>query len=91
MGGCLASFDSIVNIDDGRIPVTGTTSFKVEMVPPPLIQDADPRPDMLGWQAWAEPIIGAVHVVRQLQRQCPHDLVATSARLAGPGAASLAA
>jgi hypothetical protein len=30
----------------------------LEMVPS-LIQDADPRPDLVGWQAWAEPVLGA--------------------------------
>jgi hypothetical protein len=29
---------------------------------PPLIHDADPRPELVGWQAWAEPILGAPYL-----------------------------
>ncbi|MBT2401130.1 DUF317 domain-containing protein, partial [Streptomyces sp. ISL-100] len=32
---------------------SGTISLEVL---PPLVQDADPRPDLVGWQAWAEPV-----------------------------------
>ncbi|MFD4632270.1 hypothetical protein ACFVYR_13940 [Streptomyces sp. NPDC058284] len=31
---------------------------------PPLVQDADPRPDLVGWQAWAEPVLGAPYQLR---------------------------
>ncbi len=36
-------------------------SVSLELLPP-LIQDSDPRPDLLGWQAWAEPVTGAPYL-----------------------------
>ncbi|WP_327731507.1 DUF317 domain-containing protein [Streptomyces sp. NBC_00487] len=47
---------------------------------PKLIQDADPRPDLMGWQAWAEPVLGAPYLWCASFSACvPHDLVAAFA------------
>ncbi|MCT9079339.1 DUF317 domain-containing protein [Streptomyces fulvoviolaceus] len=61
------------------------SSVSLEMVPP-LIQDADPRPDLLGWQAWAEPVLGAPYLwCATFSASVPHDLVAAfAASLASP-------
>ncbi|MEV5878001.1 DUF317 domain-containing protein [Streptomyces sp. NPDC052101] len=61
------------------------TSFSLETVPP-LIHDADPREDLLGWQAWAEPVFGAPYLwCASFSASVPHDLVAAFASsLASP-------
>ncbi|MBB5938642.1 DUF317 domain-containing protein [Streptomyces zagrosensis] len=55
---------------------------------PPLIQDADPRAliaeederGLAGWQAWAEPVLGAPYLwAASFAASIPHDLVATFA------------
>lgn len=53
---------------------------------PALIQDADPRPDQVGWQAWAEPVIGAQYLwCASFSASVPHELVAAFASsLASP-------
>ncbi|MFC7308450.1 DUF317 domain-containing protein [Streptomyces monticola] len=53
---------------------------------PPLIQDVDPRPDLVGWQAWAEPVLGAPYLwCANFSASVPHDLVAAFASsLASP-------
>ncbi|MDX3854883.1 DUF317 domain-containing protein [Streptomyces sp. AK02-01A] len=53
---------------------------------PPLIQDFDPRPDRMGWQAWAEPVLGAPYLwSAAFSASVPHDLVAAFASsLASP-------
>ena len=44
---------------------------------PPLIQDADPRPDLVGWQAWAEPVLGAPYLwCASFSASVPNGLVA---------------
>ncbi|MER5943297.1 DUF317 domain-containing protein [Streptomyces sp. NPDC001928] len=62
-----------------------SASVSLEMLPP-LIQDADPRPDMAGWQAWAEPALGAPYLwCATFSASVPHDLVAAfAASLASP-------
>ncbi|GGX24356.1 DUF317 domain-containing protein [Streptomyces noursei] len=57
----------------------------LEMLPP-LIHDADPRDDLLGWQAWAEPVLGAPYLwCASFSASVPHDLVAAFASsLASP-------
>ncbi|MEV6940770.1 DUF317 domain-containing protein [Streptomyces sp. NPDC051172] len=56
-----------------------SSSVSLELVPP-LIQDADPRPDMVGWQAWAEPVLGAPYLwCASFSTSVPHDLVAAFA------------
>lgn len=53
----------------------------------PLILDADPRDDLLGWQAWAEPVLGAPYLwCAGFSASVPHELVAAFASsLAAPG------
>ncbi|PNE36837.1 SPDY domain containing protein [Streptomyces noursei] len=53
---------------------------------PPLVQDADPRPDLVGWQAWAEPALDAPYLwCASFSASVPHDLVAVFASsLASP-------
>ncbi|MFE6397521.1 DUF317 domain-containing protein [Streptomyces alboflavus] len=53
---------------------------------PPLVQDADPRPDLVGWQSWAEPVLGAPYLwCASFSASIPHDLVAAFASsLASP-------
>jgi hypothetical protein len=53
---------------------------------PQLVQDADPRPDLLGWQAWAEPTLGAPYLwCATFSASVPQDLVAAFASsLASP-------
>ncbi|MBB5934350.1 DUF317 domain-containing protein [Streptomyces zagrosensis] len=54
---------------------------------PPLIENADPHPDLLGWQAWAEPVLGAPYLwAASFSASVPHGLVAAFASsLASPG------
>ncbi|MEV2211089.1 DUF317 domain-containing protein [Streptomyces sp. NPDC050997] len=60
-----------------------TCSVSLELLPP-LIQDADPRPDQLGWQAWAEPMLGAPYLwCATFSPSVPHDLVAAFASSLG--------
>lgn len=53
---------------------------------PPLVQDADPHPDLMGWQAWAEPVLGAPYLwCASFSASVPHDVVAAFAcSLASP-------
>ncbi|WP_060888344.1 DUF317 domain-containing protein [Streptomyces caniscabiei] len=53
---------------------------------PPLIEDADPHTDLAGWQAWAEPVLGAPYLwCATFSASVPHDLVAAFASsLASP-------
>ncbi|MGW6599387.1 DUF317 domain-containing protein [Streptomyces sp. NPDC055036] len=62
-----------------------SSSVPLEMLPP-LIQDADPRPGLVGWQAWAEPVLGAPYLwCASFSASVPHDLVAAFASsLASP-------
>ena len=62
-----------------------TSSVSLTPVPQ-LVQDADPRPDLLGWQAWAEPALGASYLwCATFSASVPHDLVAAFASsLASP-------
>ncbi|WP_404818945.1 MULTISPECIES: DUF317 domain-containing protein [Streptomyces] len=47
---------------------------------PALIEDADPRPDLVGWQAWAEPVLGARYLwCASFSASVPHGLVAVRA------------
>ncbi|MFF2524073.1 DUF317 domain-containing protein [Streptomyces liangshanensis] len=71
-----------------------TCSVSLELLPP-LIQDDDPRPDQLGWQAWAEPVLGAPYLwCATFSPSVPRDLVAafaSSLGVAGPSAPALLA
>lgn len=60
-------------------------SVSLEVLPP-LVQDADLRPDLVGWQAWAEPVLGAPYLwCARFSASVPHDLVAAFASsLASP-------
>ncbi|MBO3674001.1 DUF317 domain-containing protein [Streptomyces sp. NEAU-YJ-81] len=62
-----------------------SASVSLELVPP-LVQDADPRPDLVGWQAWAEPVLGEPYLwCASFSASVPHDLVAAfAASLASP-------
>lgn len=53
---------------------------------PAGIQDGDPRPDLVGWQAWAEPVLGAPYLwCATFSASTPHDLVAAfAASIASP-------
>lgn len=53
---------------------------------PPLVRDADPRPGQLGWQAWAEPVVGDPYLwCASFSAGVPHDLAAIFASsLASP-------
>ncbi|AYG82079.1 hypothetical protein DWB77_04249 [Streptomyces hundungensis] len=47
---------------------------------PPLVQDSDPRPGQMGWQAWAEPGLGDPYLwCASFSSSVPHDLVAVFA------------
>ncbi|WEH16427.1 DUF317 domain-containing protein [Streptomyces sp. VNUA24] len=61
------------------------SSVSLEMLPP-LIEDADPRPDLVGWQAWAEPVLGAPYLwCASFSASVPHGVVAAFASsLASP-------
>ncbi|WP_330324632.1 DUF317 domain-containing protein [Streptomyces pseudovenezuelae] len=63
-----------------------SASISLETLPP-LIQDADPRDDLLAWQAWAEPVLGAPYLwCASFSASVPHDLVTVfAASLAAPG------
>jgi hypothetical protein len=60
-------------------------SVSLEVLPP-LIEDADPRPDLVGWQAWADPVPGAPYLwCASFSASVPHALVAAFASsLASP-------
>lgn len=78
----------IRDVDRPRTTATDpgfSSSVSLEIVPP-LIQDADPRPELLGWQAWAEPVLGAPYLwCASFSASVPHDLVAAfAASLASP-------
>jgi hypothetical protein len=78
----------IRDVDRPRTTATDpglSSSVSLEMVPP-LIEDADPRPDLVGWQAWAEPVLGAAYLwCASFSASVPHDLVAVFASsLASP-------
>ncbi|MEU0339609.1 DUF317 domain-containing protein [Streptomyces bobili] len=78
----------IRDVDRPRTTVTDPgfcSSVSLEMVPP-LIEDADPRPDLLGWQAWAEPVLGAPYLwCASFSASVPHALMAAFASsLASP-------
>lgn len=62
-----------------------TACVSLEMLPP-LIEDADPRPDLVGWQAWAEPDLGSPYLwCASFSASVPHGLVAAFASsLASP-------
>lgn len=78
----------IRDVDRPRTTATDpgfSSSVSLEMLPP-LVQDADPRPDLVGWQAWAEPVLGAPYLwCASFSASVPHDLVAAFASsLASP-------
>ncbi|MGW1283021.1 DUF317 domain-containing protein [Streptomyces sp. NPDC002586] len=60
-------------------------SVSLEVLPP-LVQDVDPRPDLVGWQAWAEPVLGVPYLwCASFSASVPHGLVAAFASsLASP-------
>ncbi|MEV7287036.1 DUF317 domain-containing protein [Streptomyces sp. NPDC093252] len=62
-----------------------STSVSLGAVPA-LIQDSDPRPGPLGWQAWAEPVVGDPYLwCASFSPSAPHALVAAFATsLASP-------
>ncbi|MER5780269.1 DUF317 domain-containing protein [Streptomyces mobaraensis] len=62
-----------------------TSSVSLEPLPD-LVHDADPRPDLAGWQAWAEPVLGESYLwCATFSASVPHDLVAAFASsLASP-------
>ncbi|MFJ8676279.1 DUF317 domain-containing protein [Streptomyces sp. NPDC093589] len=64
----------------------GSSSSFMLCLLPPLIQDADPDPEPIGWQAWAEPTFGAPYLwCAAFSASVPHDLVAVFASsLASP-------
>ncbi|MFD7320632.1 DUF317 domain-containing protein [Streptomyces sp. NPDC059875] len=73
--------------DAGAIDPTFTSHLSLGEVPP-LIQDGDPRglmaeadeAGMAGWQAWAEPVLGAQFLwAASFCASVPHDLVAAFA------------
>ncbi|WP_420864096.1 DUF317 domain-containing protein [Streptomyces deccanensis] len=72
----------IRDVDRPRTTATDpgfSSCVSLEMLPP-LIQDADPRPDLVGWQAWAEPVLGAPYLwCATFSASVPHDLVAAFA------------
>ncbi|MFK4099642.1 DUF317 domain-containing protein [Streptomyces sp. NPDC019531] len=72
----------IRDVDRPRTTATDpgfSSSVSLEIVPP-LIQDADPRPELLGWQAWAEPVLGAPYLwCASFSPSVPYDLVAAFA------------
>ncbi|MDO0934414.1 DUF317 domain-containing protein [Streptomyces sp. DG2A-72] len=78
----------IRDVDRPRTTATDpwlSSSVSLEIVPP-LIEDADPLPDLVGWQAWAEPVLGAPCLwCASFSASVPHDLVAAFASsLASP-------
>ncbi|WP_184905391.1 DUF317 domain-containing protein [Streptomyces europaeiscabiei] len=78
----------IRDVDRPRTTATDpgfSCNVSLEMLPP-LIQDADPRPDLVGWQAWAEPVVSAPYLwCASFSTSVPHELVAAFvASLASP-------
>ncbi len=78
----------IRDVDRPRTTATDpglSSSVSLEMLPP-LIEDADPRPDLVGWQAWAQPLLGASYLwCASFSASVPNDLVAVFASsLASP-------
>lgn len=78
----------IRDVDRPRTTATDpgfSCSVSLEMLPP-LIEDADPRPDLVGWQAWAEPVVSAPYLwCASFSTSVPHELVAAFvASLASP-------
>lgn len=78
----------IRDVDRTRTAATDpglSASVSLEMLPP-LIQDADLRSGLLGWQAWAEPVLGAPYLwCASFSASVPHDLVtAFASSLASP-------
>ncbi|MFJ9033666.1 DUF317 domain-containing protein [Streptomyces sp. NPDC102274] len=71
---------------DSAASDTGFASSFTLCLLPPLIQDADPRPGPVGWQAWAQPVLGAPYLwCVAFSNSTPHDLVAAFASsLASP-------
>ncbi|MFR9725066.1 DUF317 domain-containing protein [Streptomyces sp. MS19] len=70
--------------ETAAVDPTLSTVFSLEPLPP-LLQDADPTPDLPGWQAWAEPAVGAALWCASFSPSVPHDLVAVfAASLASP-------
>ncbi|MFE7952421.1 DUF317 domain-containing protein [Streptomyces sp. NPDC057426] len=53
---------------------------------PPHLRDTDPQPGQLGWQAWAEPVVGGPYLwCASFRASVPHDLAAIFASsLASP-------
>ncbi|MER6500188.1 DUF317 domain-containing protein [Streptomyces sp. NPDC001455] len=77
----------IDQFETGAMDPTFTSHFSLGQVPP-LIQDADPRSltteaddvGPVGWQAWAEPALGAPYLwAVSFGASVPHDLVAAFA------------
>ncbi|WCH96003.1 DUF317 domain-containing protein [Streptomyces moderatus] len=86
--GALTARGRIRDVDRPRTTATDpgfSASVSLEMLPP-LIEDADPRPDLAGWQAWAEPALGSPYPwCAGFSASVPHDLVAAFASsLASP-------
>ncbi|MDX3567860.1 DUF317 domain-containing protein [Streptomyces sp. ID05-47C] len=84
----LSAWGWIRDVDRPRTTATDpglSSSVSLEMLPP-LIEDADPRPDLVGWQAWAEPVLGASYLwCASFSASVPNDLVAVFASsLASP-------
>ncbi|WP_217553130.1 DUF317 domain-containing protein [Streptomyces sp. GbtcB6] len=78
----------IRDVDHPRTAATDpgfSCHVSLEMLPP-LIDDADPRPDMVGWQAWADPVVSAPYLwCASFSASVPHELVAAFASsLASP-------
>ncbi|MCX4659158.1 DUF317 domain-containing protein [Streptomyces uncialis] len=75
------------DIDRPRTTATDpgfTATVSLESVPQHVF-DADPRPDLPGWQAWAEPTLGTPLWCATFSSSTPHDLVAAfAASLASP-------
>ncbi|MGY1499644.1 DUF317 domain-containing protein [Streptomyces sp. QTS52] len=84
----LSAWGWIRDVDRPRTTATdpGLSSTASLETLPPLIEDADPRPDLVGWQAWAEPVIGASYLwCASFSASVPNDLVAVFASsLASP-------
>ncbi|WP_318209468.1 MULTISPECIES: DUF317 domain-containing protein [unclassified Streptomyces] len=71
---------------DSRVWDPGMSAGFVWGELPELVRDGDPRPDLYGWQAWAEPVIGEPYQwTATFSASVPHDLVAAFASsLASP-------
>ncbi|MEC4019689.1 DUF317 domain-containing protein [Streptomyces sp. H27-D2] len=65
----------------------GTTAWDIQLTScftlctlPALIEDQDPRTELAGWQAWAEPAVGRPYLwCAMFSHSTPHDLVAAFA------------